>query len=47
MMPHQKSFCLLMAVAAEAVGGLQTTQGPAAEAVALEAQAVQEEPLLL
>ena len=46
MMPHQKSFCLHMAVAVGAVDGLDTTQEPAAEAVALEAQVVQEEPLL-
>ena len=46
MMPHQKSFCLHMAVAVEAVDGLDTTQEPAAEVVGLEAQVVQEEPLL-
>ena len=46
MMPHQKSFCLHRAVGVEAGDGLDTTQEPAAEVVGLEAQVVQEEPLL-
>jgi len=38
MMPHQKSFCLLMAVAAEAEAILQTTQEQVEAVAELEVQ---------